>query len=645
MSPEMSVSRQAPAELPDFRSGCQGSQLISSYGKLNRSVMQPLERSAERLPLHKVDRSPFAQGRQSFLPSEQCCADTLERPEQQVPQKASASSKFLVHAGKSSDQEGPGVALEGREKTHDLLQDGGQPCYAISPQKAAPAVGQDGNQSCPPPPKAATAARPFHDRSFPASQSSLGREDLDVEWLRVQDLEATKGNLMLFGEINADNFVQGDLGNCWLLAAMASLTDYPGHIMELFSPRQYSPEGRYEVRLYDIQKGWCTVVIDDRIPCNDCTHLPCFSSLNDGAGFWPLLLEKACAKFCGSYARLDGGSQAWAYQVLTGVVQQKIYEKENRILFGSCWQEYPTSVMMQSLRPDKWRREGMQHIPKTVPSLVGRAVGVTPHFSAQSFFKQVAYYEQCGFLISASVEGKRRDRQQDRPDGLFIDHAYAVLKLQNVHGVRMVKLRNPWGAVEWHGRFSRQSHAWHECPDLVRDLCPDLGEEPTGEFWMAWEDFESIFTDVNVSPGCLPVPRQPQRLPEGQGAMPQCGKCCKRGDRRWCMTDLDVDDGKWVRLKSGDFCLACRRSCRGQFRFENDIAGIDTFLAHPQPKLPTAPSEKPLCQRGPGCCDQSPEHFAALSHPWLTAPPPKACITKGEKPSRANSRRRRAFTV
>ena len=26
--------------------------------------------------------------------------------------------------------------------------------------------------------------------------------------------------------------------------------------------------------------------------------------------FWPLLLEKACAKFCGSYAHLDGGSQA-----------------------------------------------------------------------------------------------------------------------------------------------------------------------------------------------------------------------------------------------------------------------------------------------------------------------------------------------
>lgn len=720
---------------------------MSSHGKINRSVMQPLERSADRLPLHKVDsklrdcsshsvvanasattliaeRHPEHQSRlsrsitlihedsseellkntssESFadldafqnqpqsdghasdkvslrfdnlgntsagqccleldrkgsktmsssgaaspvcvpaLPSEQCCAYSLEGPGQQIPQKAFASSKVLC----SSNHDGPGVALEGGEKIHDVRHDRPQSCSATTPPKGAVAVHQDGTHSCPPPPKVSVAARPFHDRSFSASQSSLRHEDIDVDWLRVHELEGINGNPILFGEIRADNFVQGDLGNCWLLAAMACLTDYPGHIMELFSPREYSSEGRYEVRLYDICKqGWCSVVIDDRIPCNKGTHSPRFCAMNNGGGFWPLLLEKACAKFCGSYAHLDGGSQAWAYQVLTGVVQQKVYEKENRILFGSCWQEYPTSAMMQSLRPDRWRREGMKHTPKTAQSLVGRAVGATPHFSAQSFFKQVAYYEQCGFLISASIEDKRRDRRQEnnRPDGLDTDHAYSVLKIQNVHGVRMIKLRNPWGAAEWQGRFARRSHAWKECPDLVKDLCPDLGKEPTGEFWMTWEDFESIFTDVNVSPGCLPVPRQPQRLPEGQGAMPQCGKCGQRGDRRWCMTDLDVDDGEWVRLKSGDFCLACRRSCRGQFRFENDIAGIDTFLAHPQPKLPTPPSEKPLCKRGPGCCDQSPEHFASHSHPWLAAPPPNTCTAEREGPLRANYRRRRTF--
>lgn len=463
----------------------------------------------------------------------------------------------------------------------------------------------------------------FCDQDFPATASSIGLEThLHVKWRRVKDLNlgsTQQKKPELFGKIGADNFTQGELGNCWLLAAMASLADFPGHIMDLFSPREYSPQGRYEVRLYDIQHGWCSVVIDDRIPCCEGTDVPCFCVAKNGV-FWPLLLEKACAKFCGSYAHLDGGSQAWAYQVLAGVTQQKSYEKENRVLFGSCWQEYPTSVLWQSLLPANWRTTGMKHTPKTLASRFGSTMGVTPHFSAQRFFKQLAYYEQCGFLISASIEGPDNPTEEQliRSDGLFIDHAYAILKIQKVHETRMVKLRNPWEGFEWHGRFSRTSQAWRENSQLARDLWPDLGEELTGEFWMAWEDFESIFTDINVSPGCLPVPRQPPDYPEFNGAMPRCGRCRQTGDRWWCMADFDAaDDGEWVRLKPGDFCLSCRRAHRGGFKLENSIAGVDAFLLHPQPKLPCPPRDKPVCKCGPDCRERCPEHFATFSHPWL----------------------------
>ncbi|CAJ1396601.1 unnamed protein product [Effrenium voratum] len=37
-----------------------------------------------------------------------------------------------------------------------------------------------------------------------------------------------------------------------------------------------------------------------------------------GEELWVLLLEKAMAKFCGTYAMLSGGSAAWAFQVMTG---------------------------------------------------------------------------------------------------------------------------------------------------------------------------------------------------------------------------------------------------------------------------------------------------------------------------------------
>jgi hypothetical protein len=103
------------------------------------------------------------------------------------------------------------------------------------------------------------------------------------------------------------------------------------------------------------------------------------------------------------------------------------------------------------------------------------------------------------------------------------NHAYSVLKVQKAHGLCMIKLRNPWGDDEWRGRFSRRSKAWQEHPELLKDLCADLGEEHTGEFWMTWLDFEAIFTEVDVSPGCLPVPKRPQQQVPGS-VLPRCGK-------------------------------------------------------------------------------------------------------------------------
>jgi hypothetical protein len=259
----------------------------------------------------------------------------------------------------------------------------------------------------------------------------------------------------------------------------------------------------------------------------------------------------------------------------------------------------------------------MKVTPKTITGIVGAKVGVKPRFSPQTFFKQLAYYEQCNFLITASIESKGDITRQD---GLAEDHAYAVLKLQKAHGMCMIKLRNPLGVDEWHGRFSRNCQAWHDHPQLARDLCSYLGQQATGEFWMLWEDFTAIFTDIEVCPACLPVPKQPpQQHLQGQQAMPRCGKCHEAGDRWWCMSDVDEgDEGEWVRLKPGDFCLRCRRAHWQEFSFSYDIAGIDALFAHPRPRQPVPPRQKPLCNSGTNCCEHEAEHFAMFSHPWLT---------------------------
>ena len=63
--------------------------------------------------------------------------------------------------------------------------------------------------------------------------------------------------------------------------------------------------------------SWVAVTIDNAIPCAwqwgypspVCSQLP-----KGGEEEWALLCEKAVAKFCGSYAMLDGGSTSFALQ-------------------------------------------------------------------------------------------------------------------------------------------------------------------------------------------------------------------------------------------------------------------------------------------------------------------------------------------
>lgn len=43
---------------------------------------------------------------------------------------------------------------------------------------------------------------------------------------------------------------------------------------------------------------------------------------------------------------------------------------------------------------------------------------------------------------------------------MHADHAYSVLKAVEFRGKRFVKIRNPWGASEWTGRWSDGSKEW-----------------------------------------------------------------------------------------------------------------------------------------------------------------------------------------
>lgn len=61
---------------------------------------------------------------------------------------------------------------------------------------------------------------------------------------------------------------------------------------------------------------------------------PCFTSGN-GNEIWVMLLEKAFAKFFGSYAKIESGSEADTMRDLTGasteIYQTKILKKDEKV--------------------------------------------------------------------------------------------------------------------------------------------------------------------------------------------------------------------------------------------------------------------------------------------------------------------------
>jgi len=447
----------------------------------------------------------------------------------------------------------------------------------------------------------------FQDPDFPADWRSIGElGDKDAKWVRIHELDGVldppkRTKPVLFSVLDADDVKQGQLGDCWLLAAIAAIADFPGHVMDLFSPREYAEDGKYEFRFYDIAKGWVTVTIDDRIPCLPWAPQPCFVQVPKAGDVWVMLLEKAFAKFCGTYASLNGGGATWAYQVMTGITRQLSYMRKK-----GNWEQWLVDVKAQEADPERWRSSGM------------RGTGLTSmmpltKYPYEEFFSLLAYYDQCNCLMTASVSGAVMEGK--RHDGLIENHAYSVLEVQKAHGKCMIKLRNPWGGDEWTGAFGDKSSEWERYPDLKADLRAESGNN--GEFWMPFDEFTNIFDGMSVSPGNLSVPKQSRvggKKMEGLA----CANCKNVMTRVWCMVDMASDT--WVRFEEGDFCFMCRKAQSGVTVFRSElqqIDGINKFPKFPRLSKPTPPREKPECKYGCCCYRWNPEHFAEYAHPWL----------------------------
>ncbi|KAF7668938.1 hypothetical protein LDENG_00269390 [Lucifuga dentata] len=294
----------------------------------------------------------------------------------------------------------------------------------------------------------------FSDPDFPAEQQSIGLpEDPDpnkaITWLRPKDI--TKNAVFVEGTTGTTDICQGQLGNCWLLAALSCLTMHPQLFAKVVPPNQNLSEpyaGIFHFRFWQYGE-WVDVVVDDRLPVRQGRLL--FSYSHTRHEYWSALVEKAYAKLTGSYGSLKGGNISEGMEDFTGGIAYSLPVSSR------------TALVL-------WR-------------------GLTAALSRGSLLS--SFIQASSYLEVGKVTG----------DGLIKGHAYAITDtdmVKKASGETLVyKLRNPWGFVEYSGFWSDTSKTWDDVDEAEKQRI-ELKKKEDGEFWISAEDFSRLFDIVEL---------------------------------------------------------------------------------------------------------------------------------------------------
>ncbi|XP_063719131.1 calpain-1 catalytic subunit-like isoform X2 [Symsagittifera roscoffensis] len=310
---------------------------------------------------------------------------------------------------------------------------------------------------------------PAFDASYYSCFGSSPNEDYNLEWLRPPELleryhsrHGSDARMFVDGASKFD-LVQGELGDCWLVAAVACLTTRAGmldQVIPFFA--EFCSEDYFGCFAFSlcVDGQWKEVVVDDRLPSRN-GHL-LYTSSSEKTEFWSAILEKAVAKIFGSYNSLTAGSIEEGLSMLSGGITEKLGLDPN---------SSPEEIDFKAKKMRNCLARG---------SLLGCSIPTS---------------EDEGFEVACD-------------NGLLKGHAYSVTGLHEVvierseddseNGVtkRLIRIRNPWGEKEWTGRWSDDSTEWDKLNPRVRDKLHVTNDD--GEFYMEFADFGRTFTYVSM---------------------------------------------------------------------------------------------------------------------------------------------------
>ena len=348
----------------------------------------------------------------------------------------------------------------------------------------------------------------------------------------------------------ASDLLQGKVGDCWFLSALAVIAQREDLIQRLF-PEQNSflinLNGKVEVRLF-IDGWWRSVIIDNFLPCiidkqqrqrnvskKQLPNISILSHTNISA------MHRA--------QELLQHKHGQKYGCINPLYNQSLSQLQNNLL-----QIQPTSQIL-AYSKTKYNQLWVPFLEKAYAkshgcyqSISGGQISEafldltgcpTLTFGLQNekfegiwFWLKLKYFCKQGLPMGCATAGGRQLNEV----GLVGHHAYSILDVRefkispntnswtmnsrseigNVSGfgndgyLRLLKIRNPHGKGEWNGDWSDKSQKWQtllrpsissECSSLSQhDLCSMQND---GMFWMDYDHFLMGFHLVDV---CLAFP-------------------------------------------------------------------------------------------------------------------------------------------
>ncbi|KAI1894049.1 hypothetical protein AGOR_G00129990 [Albula goreensis] len=287
----------------------------------------------------------------------------------------------------------------------------------------------------------------FHDDLFVDYHFPRGSvERPGLVWKRAKDI-CPSARFIVDGATRMD-VCQGELNDCWFLSALASLSLHRPLLENVVPTGQNFHKdynGCFTFRFWQYGE-WVEVKIDDFLPTQKDQLVYLRSASREE--FWSPLLEKAYAKLKGGYLALNMGFPHEALVDMTGGV---------------------TEVF------------SVARLPSDLTSFLERLL------------------KRSALINCANSQGQLEEKNEF---GIMFRHAYSltgVEKVKTEHGVvELVRVRNPWGRVEWEGPWSDLSGPeWGQVSDEEQKRVERVSVED-GEFWMSVPDFRQNFEMMEV---------------------------------------------------------------------------------------------------------------------------------------------------